>query len=317
MIIPIPQVMTSSTLNSNSHRFFSVVFPALLLLFQTWYTTAAAQPAAPVRVGILTDCQYCNCDADEKRMYKLSLPKLDSCIAVLNAQSLDAIFHLGDMVDHDYSSYDSVLPRFGEFRPPIHLVLGNHDFMIQKKYRHLVMDRVGLKEGYYTVDLPGWRIIVLNGDDLSFYAPQDKAHKEERNDIVTGQYSQLHMNGMPWNGGIGRDQMKWLQDKLEESGTLNLKVIVACHFPLFTKEDHNLFNNKDLFYLISRFACVKAYFCGHYHAGSYSVREGIHLVNFKGMVDTRQNSFAVVTLTADSILIKGYGRETDRKLKVR
>ena len=94
-------------------------------------------------------------------------------------------------------------------------------------------------------------------------------------------------------------------------------MIVACHFPLYTKDNHNLFNNKELFYLISRYACVKAYFCGHYHSGSYKLKEGIHLVNFRGMVDTEQNAFAVVTLSADSILIKGYGREPDRRLKIR
>ena len=35
------------------------------------------------------------------------------------------------------------------------------------------------------------------------------------------------------------------------------------------------------------------------------------------MVDTDHNAFAVVTLTDDSILIKGYGREPDRVLKIR
>jgi len=35
------------------------------------------------------------------------------------------------------------------------------------------------------------------------------------------------------------------------------------------------------------------------------------------MVNTRQNAFAVVTLTADSILIKGYGREPDRRFGIR
>lgn len=62
---------------------------------------------------------------------------------------------------------------------------------------------------------------------------------------------------------------------------------------------------------------MKAYFNGHYHAGRYDMKQGIHLVNLKGMVDTKQNTFGVLTLTSDSIIIKGYGRETDRKLKIR
>jgi len=63
-----------------------------------------------------------------------------------------------------------------------------------------------MSEGYYIVDLDNWRFIVLNGDDLSFFGPQDKEHKRERNDIVDDQYGQLHLNGLPWNGGIGRNR---------------------------------------------------------------------------------------------------------------
>jgi len=195
--------------------------------------------------------------------------------------------------------------------------LGNHDYLINKKFKKGLLDRIEMKEDHYVVDISNWRFIVLNGDDLSFTAPQDKKHKQERDDIIYDVYEHLHINGMPWNGGIGSDQMKWLKLKLDDSEVSHLNVVVLCHFPLFTKGDFNLFNNIALFRLISRYACVKAYFCGHYHSGSYSAKEGIHLINFKGMVNTSINAFSVVTLTTDSILIKGYGRERDRKLKIR
>ena len=289
----------------------------LNLILSTVLSTAYGQDFKPVRVGIFTDCQYCNCPSSGNRYYALSLSKLDSLIVELNSLSLDAVFHLGDMIDHDYKSFDSVLPRFQQFRSPLYLVLGNHDYMIKKKFKPGLLDRIGMKKDHYIIDIANWRFIVLNGDDLSFFAPQDKKHKEERNDIVYDQYGQLHLNGLPWNGGIGKEQMSWLESQLEESERSNLKVIVLCHFPLFTKDNHNLFNNKELFRLISRYVCVKAYFNGHYHSGNYKMIEGIHLVNFKGMVDTEQNAFSVVTLTSDSILIKGYGREPDRNLKIR
>lgn len=291
----------------------------LVWLYILLFTLASQVDAQTrqIKVGILTDCQYCNCSSEGNRIYKGSLRKLDSCIRQLNSLSLDAIFHLGDMIDHDYGSYDSVLPRFQQFRPPLHLVLGNHDYMIKKRYKPGLTGRLGMTKDHYVVDLANWRFIILNGDDLSYSAPQDKDKKQERNDMVSDQYGQLRFNGMPWNGGIGKEQMKWLESLLDESENTHRNVIVLCHFPLFTKENHNLFNNREVFQLIARYLCVKAYFNGHYHSGNYKAREGIHLVNFKGMVDSQENAFSVVTLTFDSILIKGYGREPDRRLKIR
>lgn len=288
----------------------------LCLLFLNIFSDANAQDAKPIKVGILTDCQYCNCETEGVRNYVLSLSKLDSCIKVFNSLSLDAIFYLGDMIDHEYSSYDSVIKRFKQFRAPLHFVLGNHEYMIKKKFKSGLLDRLGMKEDHYVVDIANWRFIVLNGNDLSFFGPQDKEHKQERNDLVYDQFQQMHVNGLPWNGGIGNDQMKWLEMQLDTFELSHRDVVVLCHFPLFTKDNHNLFNNKELFKLISRYTCVKAYFNGHYHPGDYKIKEGLHLVNFMGMVNTETNAFSVATLTSDSILINGYGREPDRDLKI-
>jgi hypothetical protein len=134
--------------------------------------------------------------------------------------------------------------------------------------------------------------------------------------MVGNLFGNLKWNGMPWNGGIGSDQMNWLNDQLSMAEKAKRKVIVMCHFSLFSSRDHNLFNNDALFALMNHYPCVKAYFNGHYHAGDYQEKDGIHIVNFKGMVSTKQNAFSVVTLTSDSILINGYGREPDRRLGI-
>jgi manganese-dependent ADP-ribose/CDP-alcohol diphosphatase len=288
-----------------------------LILLLSLCSVAQAQEKKIVHIGFFTDCQYCNCPDYGARCYQLSLLKLDSCIEIFNSQSLDAVFHLGDMIDHDYGNYDSVLPRFAKFSAPFYKVLGNHDYMISKEYKAGLKDRLGLKEGYYRVDIADWSFIVLNGDDLSYFAPQTGKQRRERNDMVGNLYSELRFNGMIWNGGIGSDQMKWLEEELKNASALHRNVIVLCHFPLFSKEDHNLFNNLELFDLLKKNSCVKAYFNGHYHDGHFQILDEISLVNFKGMVNTHQNSFSVVTLTSDSIFIKGYGREPDRRLGIR
>ena len=276
-----------------------------------------AQEGKPIHIGIFTDCQYCDCPDKEIRFYRLSLTKLDSCIETFNSLQLDAIFSLGDMIDHKWSNYDAILPRFKHFRAPFYPVLGNHDYMIKKQYKPTLMNRLGLSRGYYRVDIRNWSFIILDGDDLSYFAPQTKMQKSERDDLVNDLYASMRFNGMIWNGGIGCEQMKWLKEQLTECQDAGQKVIVLCHFPLFSQGNHNLFNNKELFTLLVGFPSVKAYFDGHYHAGNYQQKQGIHLVNFRGMVDTPLNSFAEVTITADSILIRGYGREPSRRLGIR
>ena len=60
---------------------------------------------------------------------------------------------------------------------------------------------------------------------------------------------------------------------------------------------------------------MKLFMNGHNHKGAYIEKNGIHYITFKGMVDTEYTtSFARVKFTKDSIFVKGYGRELDRKL---
>jgi manganese-dependent ADP-ribose/CDP-alcohol diphosphatase len=76
-----------------------IVLHFFFLVFPGGFKIADGQNTKPVRVGILTDCQYCNCPSVGNRNYMRSLSKLDSCISAFNSLSLDAIFHLGDMIE--------------------------------------------------------------------------------------------------------------------------------------------------------------------------------------------------------------------------
>jgi len=278
--------------------------------------TVTGQDQERIRIGILTDCQYCNCQSGETRYYPLSLKKLDSCVADLNSLRLDAIFHLGDMIDHDFSSYDSVIPRFRKFSPSVNLVVGNHDFAVARRLKGSVLGKIGLKEANYTIQIGSWQFIVLNGDDLSFVAPQSREKKSERDSLIADLVSLLHTNMMPWNGGIGKQQLIWLERLLTETDSLKRKVVILCHFPVFPFTWYDLWNDHELVDLLTKHPSVKAYFNGHHHPGNYGYFNGIHYVNFKGMVETSANSYAIVTLTTDSILIEGRGREVSRRLPI-
>ena len=54
---------------------------------------------------------------------------------------------------------------------------------------------------------------------------------------------------------------------------------------------------------------------GHNHQGNYSVKNGTHYVNFKGMVETEsETAYAIVNCYSDRVEIQGFGLEPNREL---
>lgn len=113
---------------------------------------------------------------------------------------------------------------------------------------------------------------------------------------------------------MGQQQLKWLREQLDEAGSKNEKVILFSHFPVYPEDKHNLWNDMELISTIEKYSCVKAYINGHNHHGNYGMKEGIHYLTFKGMVDTEQTSYAVIHLKSNSLEVEGYGREESRQL---
>ena len=61
---------------------------------------------------------------------------------------------------------------------------------------------------------------------------------------------------------------------------------------------------------------MAAYLNGHNHAGNYGEKSGIHYLTIKGMVDTLKNSYGVVEVYEDRLVLKGFGRQEDREMKL-
>lgn len=277
------------------------------------------QPAekSEITIGIVTDVQYCPCEPNNIRFYNNSLAKLDSCIKYFNSANVDFVAHLGDAIDRDFNNFDVVLPRFMNSTAPVYFVLGNHEFSVEEEYKTQVVSKLKMKNDYYTISKDDWLFIFLNGNDLSFRTPQDSLQKAERDSLYAKLIRTGRCNTGKANGGLGSEQLGWLKNHLEEADMKQKKVIVMCHFPIYPVACHSLFNDEELTALLTNYKCVKAYFCGHNHAGGYALKDGIHFINFKGMVDTETSpAFAKVTLTQDSLLVEGRGREQSRRLKI-
>ncbi len=270
-------------------------------------------------IGVVADCQYCYCEPTAIRFYKESPDRLREAVSILNGQSLDYTIHLGDFIDKDFSSFDTVAPIWRSLKADKYHVLGNHDFSVADSLKHLVFEKMDIKDRYYSIVKNKWRFIVLDGNDLSVYGALTEAKKQQTDSLFNSLADKNMPNLEPWNGGLSIEQLQWVESELQQATTNKERVGFYCHFPVLGVSDiHNLWNNSQLLSIIDKYDCVKFYFNGHNHAGGYVEKDGVHYLNFKGMVDTKDTtSFATVAFRKDSLFVKGYGRELNRSLKIR
>ena len=270
-----------------------------------------------ISIGIVTDVQYCDCDPGGTRHYRASISKLDECIKYFNSQKLEFVAHLGDVIDRNMTSYQTIMPKFKKFTAPVYYVLGNHEFNVTDSLKKDVVQKVGMQKEYYSVNINDWKFIFLNGDELSAFYPKNKSQQAQTDFLMNQLAKRKKCNATAWNGGISLEQYDWLKNELQQAQQADKKVIVMCHFPVYPAACLNLLNDDEVLGLFDNFKCVKAYFCGHNHAGDYGFKNGIHYITFKGMLETPDStSFSKVTLTSDSIFVEGHGREPSRRLKI-
>lgn len=264
--------------------------------------------------GAIADCQYCDVESTGLRRYALSKEKLADSVADFNTMDLAFVTHLGDFIDRDFASFDVVNPIYNQLEMPKYHVLGNHDYSVVDELKYEVPAKLGMPANYYDYEIKGWRYVVLDGNDVSFHAhPKGSPEAQAAADY----YESKQIKYPKWNGAIGDEQLAWLKEVLEKADENSEKVILFCHFPVYPKNAHNLWNAEEVIALLESYACVKAYINGHNHHGNYGVKEGIHYVTLKGMVDTETTSYAVIKLHADTIDIVGYGREESRSLSIK
>ena len=270
-------------------------------------------------IGVVADCQYCNCETVNNRYYKKSPQRLRKAVDELNTHTLDYAIHLGDFIDRDFESFDTVAPIWNSLKSDTYHVLGNHDFSVVDSLKPLVFEKMNIKKRFYSILKNNWRFIVLDGNDLSFHGALTNRKKQQTDSLFQLLSNKNRPNLKEWNGGLSIEQLKWVEKELQLATENKERVGFYCHFPSLGEEQaHNLWNYEQLLELIDQYPCVKFYFNGHNHNGSYVQKNGVHFLNFKGMVDTNDStSFATVTFRKDSLFVQGYGREQSRSLKIR
>lgn len=270
------------------------------------------------KIGVISDCQYCDCEVKWDRYYKKSPQRLKEAIEVLNKDTLAYTIHLGDFIDKNFESLDSVLPTWKTLKSTSYHVLGNHDFEVQDSLKSKVIEKLNLTNRYYSFVEKDWRFIVLDGNDLSFLGAITDEKKQQTDSV----FNLLKDKDLPylekWNGALSKNQLQWIQQELDIAVQKNQKVAFYCHFPIFPIDQHNIWNREQFLSLIKPYKNVKLFFNGHNHAGAYQLENNVHYLTFKGMVDTENTSaFAKVKFDKDTVFVQGFEREPSRKLVIK
>lgn len=288
--------------------------------------TAAATLAAPYlckgatqpifKVGLAADAQYADVDSKGTRHYRASIGKLSTAVEHFNAQPLAFCVHLGDLIDRQWGSFEQISKPLSASRHRFHHVLGNHDFDVLDSQKPGVPGQVGLKQRYHGFDLNGFRFVFLDTTDVSTYA-----HSQGTPELALGMAELERLQALklpqakPWNSGIGKAQLQWLDGQCTEAATKNLRVIAFAHHPVAPAGGHDLWNSEEVLQLISRHRHIAAWINGHNHAGAYAEVEGAHYLTVHGMVETAEtNAYATIDLHADRLIITGHDREPSREL---
>ena len=264
-----------------------------------------------MKIGLVADPQYANKQTVGKRYYSESLLKLAEAIDTFNYYNVDFVQNLGDIIDVKWESFDSILPIYNNLNADIenYHLLGNHDFDIDSTYLEGLLEKLSMPDYYYSFSKKGWRFIVLDATDYAYYSNllhnYETSHVNHYFDKAKGK-----INYNLWNGGIGKEQQKWLKQELDSANLLNQKAIIFSHIPVYPKGDpHNLWNDFEIIDLIEKNSNVVAYINGHNHTGGYGFKNGIHYITLSGMVDTKVGSYGILEFYRDSLVLVGFGNQ--------
>ena len=211
------------------------------------------------------------------------------------------------------------MPVFGDFGHPVHHVLGNHDFTVADAEKGRVVSTLGMPGDYYSFTVSGVKFMMLDTNDLSTYKhPAGSAADLEAEAALKKLTAGGSDNAKPWNGGVSSTQLAWLDKELTAADAAKQPAIVCGHHPILPEQGLQAWNSREIFRMLGRHPSVRAYLCGHHHAGNEVISDGIPCITFKSILhEPGITAYAVLRLFNDRLVIEGRGREKSRVIRLR
>lgn len=125
---------------------------------------------------------------------------------------------------------------------------------------------------------------------------------------------------MPFNGGLGAEQLEWLRETVSAAAERGDRVVVMSHVPMLAaaSSERTLLYDADAALDVLRDAgrgAVVAVLAGHLHRGGYAVDElGVHHVTVNSPLNF-DDCFGHCDVYADRIELVGSGELPSRTLR--
>ena len=249
-----------------------------------------------------TDLHYTDDNSHKVRFRPKSLEKVKKAIDE-HSVGCDFIIDLGDTADEvigakaQVSLWQEVFDAMKESGKDYYALIGNHDTSVSKEKWIQIS---GMRDRYYSFDCGEYKIICLDGNNNDTDTPYPEK------EIL---WSECYLD---------TEQIKWIKKEIDES---QKDVIVFCHQMFLMDDiengdDHVLINRKEIIDHFEKSGKVKAVFCGHYHYGNFSEKNGIYYITLRAICTGDNQNHAVVTVEKDFIRIEGYGGQPSIEIKV-
>lgn len=220
---------------------------------------------------------------------------------------------------------------------------GNHEWY-QRLGRARTAQLLGVPGGRFfrsAVPSPGVRLIFLDTFTVSALAwPPGSRQREEAQALLDLHNPGAEDKNSPdklagaarrWvklNGGLGGEQLAWLDAELASAFAEQQKVLLFSHVPLHPKAQSwqcgrmcTAWDGEEAVAVLRRWpGVVAAAFAGHDHFGgaAYDAAAKTHFVTLQGVIETKpgDTSFGEVELFADgSVRLTGHGRMRSRRMR--
>lgn len=181
---------------------------------------------------------------------------------------------------------------------------------------------------YHWSPFPGWRFVALDGYDVSIVGASSEKHKDLATRLLRdNNHNDLSISGgwftdlprdkhrwVPYNGGIGVEQFKWIEELLTGTQDRNEQVVFFCHQPIYSPDRPKclIWNAEEILSLLSSFSRPALWLAGHDHGGqSYIDDLGItHLVPPAPIeCELGEKAFGLIDVFDDHMIMNWVGKK--------